>query len=99
MGTDVGSNVIGRLMQSGYGRGKVSSTLACVRDNANWGASNPSYETRRGEALHLKILPAPLEFWAAFRPRPLSWTLMASPFTSMSRATRMTTPAEYLSSI
>lgn len=95
MGTDVGSNVIGRLMESGYGRG----ALTCVRDNANWGASNPSYETRQGEALHLKILPAPLEFWAAFRPWLLSWTLMASLFTSMSRATRMTTPAEYLSSI
>lgn len=48
------------------------------------GASNPSYETRQGEALHLKILPAPLGFWTAFRPWLLSWTLMALLFTSMS---------------
>lgn len=84
MGTDVGSNVICRLMESGYRRGKVSGALTCVRDNANWGASNPSYETRQGEALHLKILPAPLDLWTAFRPWLLSWTLMALLFTSMS---------------
>lgn len=41
MGTDVCSNVICRLMESGYRCGRDSSTLTCVHDKANCGHQIP----------------------------------------------------------
>lgn len=70
MGADVGSDVICRLIELGYWRGNVSGTLTCVHDNANC-RHQISYETRQGKK-HLKILPAPLEFWVAFPQRLMS---------------------------
>lgn len=79
MGTDVGSNDIRRLLKSGDGRGKVSLVSVCVREcvcvcasctimptEGERGASNPSYETRQGETVRLKILLAPSDIWVVF---------------------------------
>lgn len=49
MGTDVGSNVICRLMELGYRCGKLSSTLTCVHDNANCGHQIPLMRLDRGK--------------------------------------------------